>query len=61
MFHGALMTIRPLKVTQTPPLIRVCAWHTPKPEIDRLNQQHPGQITHGMCPTCAAKFLREVA
>jgi hypothetical protein len=55
------MTIRPLKVTQTPPLIRVCAWHTPKPEIDRLNQQHPGQITHGMCPTCAAKFLREVA
>jgi hypothetical protein len=41
-------------------LIRVCAWHTPKPELDRLNRVHPGQITHGLCPSCEARMFQEV-
>jgi hypothetical protein len=41
------------------PLIRVCAWHTPKPEIDRLNQQHPGSNHARHVPdACKAKFLQ---
>jgi hypothetical protein len=38
-------------------IIRVCAWHTPKPELDALNAKHPGQVTHGMCAVCEGKFL----
>jgi hypothetical protein len=42
------------------PLIRVCAWHTPKPELDRLNRQHQGNVTHTMCPSCEARMFHEV-
>ena len=37
-------------------LIVVCAWCTPRPELDALNLAHPGQISHTMCPPCTAKF-----
>jgi hypothetical protein len=50
------MTNKPVAL----PLIRVCAWHTPKPELDRLNRVHPGQITHGMCANCEARMFQEV-
>jgi hypothetical protein len=39
----------------------VCAWCTPKPELDRLNRAHPGQISHGICKRCEAAFEREIA
>lgn len=34
----------------------VCAWHTPKPELDRLNRAFPGQISHSMCAACRVLF-----
>jgi hypothetical protein len=43
------------------PLIRVCAWHTPQPELDALNRQFPGRVTHGMCAACKTQFEQEIA
>jgi hypothetical protein len=39
-----------------PALIVVCAWCTPRAEQDALALQHPGQVSHGICPSCAAKL-----
>jgi hypothetical protein len=42
-----------------PPLIRACAWCTPKSELEALNRQHPGQVTHTLCSACAARLEAE--
>lgn len=44
-----------------PILFTVCAWHTPKAELDALSKQYPGQISHGLCPACALLMERETA
>jgi hypothetical protein len=45
----------------TTPMIRVCSWCTPRAELERLNRAHRGQVTHLMCPACAARFEADLA
>jgi hypothetical protein len=50
----------------TPPrpaaiLLRVCAWHTSPADLDTLNRQYPGAVSHGMCPECQTRFEQEGA
>jgi hypothetical protein len=42
-------------------LIKVCAWHSSQADIDTLNRQYPGAVSHGMCEECAARFAQETA
>jgi len=42
-------------------LIRVCSWHTSQADLDTLNRQYPGTVSHGMCDECRARFEQEVA
>ena len=49
------------KTDTAPVLMTVCAWHTTKVELDRLNQQYPGAISHGLCDVCARRMEQEVA
>jgi hypothetical protein len=42
-----------------PILFHVCAWHVPPAELDAMNRQYPGQVSHGLCPVCAARLLQE--
>jgi hypothetical protein len=56
-FGGRRQCVRPVEA----PVQTVCAWCTPKPELDRLNCAYPAQISHGLCPACAARLLGEAA
>ena len=51
----------PVAVQPAAILIRVCAWHTSQADLDTLNRQYPGAVSHGMCPDCRARFEQEVA
>lgn len=42
-------------------LLVICAWCTPAAELERLNRQHAGQVSHGLCPPCAERLQHEVA
>jgi hypothetical protein len=45
------------RLTDTQPvLLLVCAWHTSRADLDALSRRYPGQITHGLCPACAAQL-----
>jgi len=44
-----------------PNLISVCAWHTPKAELDALNVLYPGRVTHTICASCAILFEQATA
>jgi len=37
----------------------VCAWCTPRAELDRLNAKFPS-LSHGICPSCEVLFLAGV-
>lgn len=45
----------------TPILLRVCSWHTSTADLDALNRQYPGAVSHTLCESCALKFEAEVA
>ena len=52
----------PPEIAPAPRILhRVCSWCTPQPELDRLNRTFPGQISHTLCPTCAAQIARDAA
>jgi hypothetical protein len=56
------MTPTIARLTDTQPVLQVvCAWHTSKPELDTLNRQFPGQISHGICASCAALMMQPVS
>ena len=43
------------------PLYFPCAWCMPKAELIALNQQYPGQVSHTICESCAAKLDADCA
>jgi hypothetical protein len=50
-FHAAAQS--PSLTEQVP--LHICAWCTPRAELDRLNARYPA-LSHGMCDACALKF-----
>lgn len=42
-------------------LVIVCSWHTPLQELLALGRQYPGQVSHALCESCAARFEQAVA
>jgi hypothetical protein len=51
----------PAAIVATAILFHVCSWHTPQADLDVLNRQHPGQISHGLCEPCRERMEQEVA
>ena len=44
-----------------PILFHPCSWHTPQAELDALNRQYPGQVSHTMCDACSLRMMQEIA
>lgn len=40
-------------------LLRVCAWHTPRPRLDALNRLLPGRVSHSICEKCQQRVFAE--
>jgi hypothetical protein len=47
------------KTDSEPVPVIVCAWHTPKLDLDAINRRFPGQVSHVMCPQCVVKFIAQ--
>jgi hypothetical protein len=41
------------------PLTTVCAWCTPRAELEAMNRQFPSQVSHGCCKPCQQRVLAE--
>lgn len=54
---GVLLAPSPINAhVDGQPLVVVCSWHTSPAELLALGRQFPGQVSHALCESCAAKF-----
>jgi hypothetical protein len=41
-------------------IIVVCAYCVPRPRLEAINREYPGQVSHGMCPKCFVRQHQEL-
>lgn len=40
-------------------IVSACAYCTPRAELDALEAQYPGKVSHGACSPCCVKLLAD--
>jgi hypothetical protein len=57
------MTTRdnPTVVIDARGLVVACSWCLTLPELEALNAQYPGTVSHSLCESCAAVLVKESA
>jgi len=42
-------------------LVKACSWCCTREQLQALMRLYPGRVSHGLCPTCEARLLQEIA